>query len=185
MGTLILNGNRGKMIMNGVVYGNNIEAGGPNLADIFNHGDVVGLWPGFKHYSTGGSGWGYSDTYISSSRPNNGIFVLGGYFLKSNYTKICIDVEITEGTNGNYNISGLYLQYCKNGFPSGSYMFGNRLIKLTDYNSRTNYDGSSPWYTLQRQICEASLENITDEPFYLGFYKCDCSPKIYSIWLEE
>ena len=155
------------------------------IPDVYNHGNVVGLWPGYSnYYRTGQIYWSYSQTAIAAPYGGNGVFVFGGYFLKGNFKKICMEAEITQGTNGQYNTSGLYLVYCKDGYPTTQYGSGNKIISLTEYGNRTNYDHSSPWYLLPRQVCVADLTNITDEPFYLKLHSCDANPKIYSLWFE-
>lgn len=194
MGTLILNGNRGKMIMNGVVYGNDIEAGGPNLADIFNHGDVVGLnpyyWDMKSNYSYGTifdiertdyieiayDSWSYSPAMILTLPIDH-----------TKWKKVCFDVEVPGTQHGTYcdAVIGARSYSRRKTITQTQYetIIPNPAIYLVSWYDQRNYDGTSPWYQLGRQVVKVPV-NLSED-YMVSLYTNECYWKIYSIWLEE
>ena len=113
MGKQILNGNLGKMMLNGVVYGNNVNVpiDSINYKDIFNHGDIVGLnqlYNGWQLTNGRAPKFVFSDTDNTLTRSggtywsDNTTMALTLPFSNQNASKVCFDLAIPEGYTGGY-----------------------------------------------------------------------------------
>ena len=155
--------------------------------DIFNHGDVVGLSPMHNFYQekhqSGFNSWIVSSSKIYVPYSANANLVFGSPMVFTGYKYLCFDVEVPSGANGNYNISTIGLRKASNGWQTSEFGCVNHGANLTMYGNQTNYDGTSPWYTLTRQIIKISVADLTDA-YVLAMHNCDCEVNIYSIWLE-
>lgn len=159
-------------------------------ADIYNHGNVVGVNQYYNSISHGKQSstttpWSISNEKISAIYWDNKAFVFMAPIIRGNYTKIHIDCEVTSGANGQYN----NFLVCYRNPSYGALVNDNQNIEQIGsviwYGGQFNYDGSEPWYTLQRQVVEFDITRFAeDEPWWLGFRNCDCVVNIYSIWLE-
>lgn len=150
-------------------------------------GDVIGLNPLYNSYvakaQSGSSNWMITSNKIYTYWTGNTNIVFNYPMYFTGYKYLCFDVEVTEGRTGNYNVSTVGLRKASNGWASDYLGCTNRAVNLTLYTNQTNYAGSSPWYTLTRQIVKVPVSDLT-EAYNLALHCCDCAVNIYSIWLE-
>lgn len=175
-----------------------LECGNVTPADVYNHGDIVGINKYYQSYyvlneNSSYKGFVDTDNYYNSysgalgnsALCDNSAIVFGGSCYKNNYQYLCADVEVTNGRNGDWNWSYLGIRYNKNGVTTSS-AYGQSNIRqyIVNFQTHSNYDGSSPWYNLSRQTVKLSLESVTNEPFRICFYFCNEGLRIYSVWFE-
>lgn len=132
--------------------------------------------------------------YTSSNLYNVGI-AFGTPFTRGNYKRICAEIEIPTGANwGSPNPPGGYLNHSEmialGTKPNTDFtsFFENWLAwaKCTDFETMTNYSKTTPWSTMPRTVVKMDITRIaSDRQFYLAFFKCDCTMKIYRIWFES
>lgn len=154
--------------------------------DIFNHGDVVGLNPLYSvtHAKNQlSSSWIASSSKIYINQTGNANFTLVYPMILDNFNYICFEADAS-GKNGNYNYSTVGVRKLSSGLPSDYYGSCNYAAKnLTMFSNQTNYDGTSPWYNLTRQVIKVPVSAVI-EPCMVSMSCCDCAVNIYSIWLE-
>ena len=184
MGKAVLNNNYGKMILNGVVYGNNISQ--INEADIFNHGEIVGLNPYYSYQIGSKYGLTISAQTITLSKSSGyANFCFTMLVDKTHYSKICFDVEVPDTYDGykdvvvgsrNYDL-GEPPQNYEQGFP-------NKYIQLISWYDQRNYSGTQPWYGLPRCTVKVDISTATTNYVLVELYRHYGDLIIYSMWLE-
>ena len=202
-----------KVILNNRVYFGGSSDYDPNEANIFNHGEIQGWNPNYLAWQkTNGGAPNFSfnnDTtqdylirYGGTGWSNNTTIVVMNPIKSSRYSKFCVDLEVPEGRNGQYNNLSIGASSPDDLFktnsarirfsPDPTYLGDNADITtsitrqiLISNGSRYNILGYDPWYQMPRHIFRIEVPNPTDNYEYnivvhTGFNTC----KIYSIWLE-
>lgn len=155
-----------------------------NEVYVFKTGE--GLLPGYSTVvrNENGSyyGWTYDKTKIyNQSSTFNGNITITPAIKGGKYNMLCLDAEITAGRDGYYNLFYIVL---KPTIPTAwNDASGFKTIYGSNCYTRTNYDGSTPWYLLKRQVIKIPLNDITQD-FYIYMHKCECLINVYNIWLE-
>ena len=186
MGKTIINGSSGKMILNGRVYGNYIALPSGNIADIFNHGDVVGLNPYYNFQMGGTYGITVTDQTITLSKSNAyANFIFTQLIDKRDYSKVYFDVQVPETYDGYKDVVVGFRNY-EAGVPSQNYEQGmpTTPIQLISWYSQSNYSGTSPWYGLPRVTVMLDLSSINYNIGWIEIYRHYGDLIIYSMWLE-
>lgn len=176
-----------------------LQVGGVTPADIYNHGSVVGINKYYQCYECQNDSASYAGFNITKNYYNNysgalgkgtlcdnSIMALGGSCYKNNYRYLCADVEVTNGRNTNWNWSQLGIRYnSKGAITRADNAQANKYIWLVNFQTQSNYDGSSPWYNLSRQVVRMSLAEVDpSEPFRIVFFFCNEGLQVYSVWFE-
>lgn len=172
---------------------------------IFNYGNVVGLDPEFADgievaAEQVGYDWQVTDSKIFKHVTSSGDarITLGKVIGTGIYRYLCLDVECSYGTHGQWNRSDIGIRYASQGKGGTDYNnVANKSIALTfchptqnDYGFNyidTTYrdnDVLPYWYELPRQIIKVPLPALATEPFYITMHCCDTWVDIYSMWLE-
>ncbi len=158
--------------------------------NIFNHGDVVGLNPVYDFYGTNidsntTSKWTVTTEKISIPWTNNSNITFGTPMFFDGYKYLCFDCEITENEEYTFTTCTVGLRKASSGWPT-VYTDATEAFRrayLANFNTHTNYDGSTPWYELTRQTVKVPVDDIT-EACVLTLHACNCPVNIYGIWLE-
>lgn len=190
----------GKIYLNGRKYGGGAEQEGPNIADVFNHGSIVGLNPlyAIKSYLKSGGGLTITNDYILRNWGDNACFCFLFPISNKQYSTVCFDVEIPNGNNGTWNTTTIGCRKWENivgtGYSNSNYIdiggyYGGAVnyypVNLINYSNQTNYTHTDPWYKLPRTTIRIQLDNLAAEQLYcLEFHHIDSQFYIYSIWLE-
>ena len=182
----------------------------PNVADIFNHGDIQGLNPNYVILQGTNSGYlfRYNDTttkdYLISPggtgwSNNTSILFYYPYLKNTEYTKLFIELEVTQGKNGEYQhlnigvtdngvINNSSLQnlslYNNSGdahITNYTYYYQDTLI---EWSNKYNAINNNPYYLMPRHTFCFNIPTTTEFllcPFvYVGFE----TTIIHSVWLE-
>ena len=153
---------------------------------IFNYGNITGLNPEFANNIIKFNQVGYADWSIGNDKisrinsPNSSIQFYGKSIKKGKYHKLCIEVDVLDGSTGNYNLVHVGIKYnTLSNYLDGPVIY----IPVTDCYERKNCSGTTPWYRVARCFAEVDISGATDD-FYITFHACDAAVNIYSIWLE-
>lgn len=154
--------------------------------DIFNHMDIVGLNPLYSFYtrlSEDGTYWTVDDEKIHTVWSGNNHLIFGTPMIFTGYKFLCFDMEV-DGS-GTYCTSSVGLRKAVSG-NNDDYRANPcdyRLARCTDYVTQSNYDGTSPWDKLTRQVVKVPVDDI-EEVCVIALHCCHCTINIYGIWLE-
>lgn len=153
---------------------------------IFNYGNITGLNSEFANDIIKFNQVGYAEWSITSDKisrinsPNSSIQFYGKSIKKGKYHKLCIEVDVLDGSTGNYNLVHVGIRYnvIKHYLEEPDIY-----IPVTDCYEQKNCSGTTPWYRVARCFAEVDISGATDD-FYITFHACDAAVNIYSIWLE-
>lgn len=193
MGRTVLNGNYGKMLLNGVVYGNDIYVPPLNVYDISNHGDYVGGSNPYYDTSTfyqvssgnvnssrfnwtsqgivrGNSGWDY--TRATMTMPVD----------KRMYSKVCCKAVIDDRTSAQY--TGYIFQLGVFKKSRGHTYDGYDLFVNIGWNGG-NYAGTSPFYIMPETEIKLDVSGLDEDYYYIRMLSCDLQCRFTEVWLER
>lgn len=191
------------MAMSSLIQGYGSSADLSTPADLFNHGDIVGINPYYKSYTiteqsgtpithnSNGSIIKVTNDYIQSSGPDQSNITFCKPMILNKYKKVCFDIEITNTSGSEWTL--LYLQFgplLPKNLLLGSYNFTlakNIKIVTEAYSGGSNIWGTSPWYKKDRCILSINLDEFYEDrnvPLFMNIKYCTLYSKIYSIWFE-
>lgn len=157
-----------------------------SILPIFNYGGITGLNPTFaddiiKFSQVGYSAWSVTNEKISKiNSPNSAIQFHGFAIPKNTYSKLHIEVDVPEGSPGNYNLVHVGIKYN----ALANYLDEPDIyIPVTDCYEQKNCAGTTPWYRLARCYAEVDISEATND-FYFSVHGCDAAANIYKVWLE-
>lgn len=162
-----------------------------NLMDIgLYHYSQSGGYLDFTHLSSvSKDGSSYDRRVLRQNGANNCSVIIkdaNSYFVRGNYTKLCVDCQVIYNSTA-YNTSRIGVRRVSNGQISSNIdqPDNDASVYLVNYRTQTNYDGTSPWYNLSRQVVEVDISALEeDEEFWICLQNCDNATDIYGIWFE-
>ena len=159
------------------------------IPDIYNHGDIVGLNGDAFHIDRNlfniyqcfftktqntQKNMSFSDTSLITYDNGNQVWYIPIKIRTKGYKYLCVDAEITNATQGAYNMSTFGAM---KSFNDPEYL---RPYFHTRYDF-TNYNESR--YNFERQIVKINIEELDD--IIIGAHCCNCQLNIYSIYLSN
>ena len=160
------------------------------IPDIYNHGNIVGLNIELFNYNSELVSNKYNnlcamqtthatididDTHIFFPVTGNKTLVIPFNINAKGYKYLCIDVEIKNGVQGQWNASSFGVIDTYNGAYEGTY----KVFKyFTD-----SYHNEPYVYNFPRQIVKFDIFDLDE--ICIGGHNCDCEMYIYSIYLSN
>ena len=175
-------------------------------ADLFNHGDVVGINPYYKPYmiteqdgtskKVNGNGiyTEVTNDYIEFRRMSQNNVAFMKPMVLSKYSKLCFDCEVTNTSSQDWTLMYFYFGNTiratdfTNNFTYNM-GFDSRVNIITEpiYGKQGNIWGTTPFYKHERSVTKLDLSMWNfdkDKPSFFCIKVCDIDAKFYGIWFE-